>query len=497
MQNHETVKMALDTSAVVTRAIVQQEFERALGAIQARVFTSGSSGASASAPADHAATLAIAYSGGLDSTVLLHLAHAYAASRQISLLAFHVHHGLSANADAWLMHCREQCATLGVAFDARQVKIASKEKSGIEEAARLKRYAALGAMCVAHQAPLLLTAHHQDDQAETVLLQLLRGSGVAGLSGMDSVNHAADLLGDASLLMGRPLLQLTREQLESYCSQHRLSFVEDESNQDPRYARNALRQHVMPILQQYFPGFQRRLSRTAQHAQSAQQLLITLAAQDLATCMEGECLLVAKLQSFDDERIDNMLRYWFGLRGVRMPSTSWLQEVRSQLLQAKHDAQVCVTHADCHIRRHRDRVFITSRDDAPDPDIEALTFQWDGSPAMHFARFGGTLYFDRAESGMDVTSLRAQMLTLRLRSGGERLKPAFNRPTKSLKYHYQACDVPAWERLRLPLLFNGKTLLFAAGIGMDCHALADDSGNEKNDAGRISLRWEFDRQRVA
>lgn len=475
MPTTETDKMALNN-----RAIVQQEFERALGEIQVRVSTSDSNVSTTA--------MAIAYSGGLDSTVLLHLANTYAKAHNLSLFAFHVHHGLSVNADAWLAHCREQCGAWELPFDAREVKIAEQQKSGIEEAARLKRYAALGGMCNAHQVPLLLTAHHQDDQAETVLLQLLRGSGVAGLSGMDSANHAPDLLGDASLMMGRPLLNLTREQLECYASQNELSFVEDESNLDPRYARNALRHQVMPILQQYFPGFQQRFSRTAQHAQSAQQLLIALAAQDLATCLEGTYLLVSKLQSFSDERIDNMLRYWFGLRGMRMPSTSWLREMRTQLLQAKHDAQVCVTHADCHIRRHRDRVFITLRDDAIVDEIDALTFQWDGSAAMHFPRFGGTLYFDAVEAGMDVAKLRDQTLTLQLRSGGERLKLALNRPTKSLKYHYQAFDVPAWERLRLPLLFNGKTLLFAAGIGMDCHALSDQASDQK----QIGLRWKFD-----
>lgn len=470
----------IDKMAPDNRAIVQQEFERALGEIQARVFTSDS-GSSATA-------IAIAYSGGLDSTVLLHLAITYAKGRDLPLWAFHVHHGLSVNADAWLAHCREQCSLWGLPFDAREVEIARQQKSGIEEAARLQRYAALGAMCNAHQVPLLLTAHHQDDQAETVLLQLLRGSGIAGLSGMDSANHAPDLLGDASLMMGRPLLNLTRAQLECYASQNALSFIEDESNLDPRYARNALRHQVMPILQQYFPGFQQRFSRTAQHAQSAQQLLIALAAQDLATCLEGTCLLVSRLQSFSDERIDNMLRYWFGLRGIRMPSTSWLREMRTQLLQAKHDAQVCVTHADCHIRRHRDRVFITPREDVIAQEIEALTFQWDGSAAMHFPRFGGTLYFDAVEAGLEAGRLRDQALTLRLRSGGERLKLALNRPTKSLKYHYQAFDVPAWERMRLPLLFSGKTLLFAAGIGMDCHALSEPTGDQK----QIGLRWEFD-----
>lgn len=475
MHNKEIDKMAPNN-----RAVVQQEFERALGEIQARVSTSDSNAA--------AGAIAIAYSGGLDSTVLLHLAHAYAKTRHISVFAFHVHHGLSPHADTWQAHCREQCRVMDIPFDAREVEVGNQRKSGIEEAARLKRYAALGAMCNAHQVPLLLTAHHQDDQAETVLLQLLRGSGVAGLSGMDSVNHAPDLLGDASLMMGRPLLNLTRDQLESYVSQNDLSFVEDESNLDPRYARNALRHQVMPILQQYFPGFQQRFSRTAQHAQSAQQLLITLAAQDLATCLEGTSLLVSKLQSFNDERIDNMLRYWFGVRGMRMPSTSWLKEMRSQLLEAKHDAQLCVTHADCHIRRHRDRVFITSRDDVAAEEIDALTFQWDGSAAMHFPRFGGTLYFDVVEAGLNATTLRNQTLTLQLRSGGERLKLALNRPTKSLKYHYQAFDVPAWERLRLPLLFSGKTLLFAAGIGIDCHALSHHPAEDK----QLNLRWEFD-----
>ncbi|WP_353153693.1 tRNA lysidine(34) synthetase TilS, partial [Herminiimonas fonticola] len=175
-------------------AATQSEFERALGEIRTRVSLSGSA----------AQKIAIAYSGGLDSAVLLHLVHAYAQLHQIEIFAFHVHHGLSPNADEWLAHCGQQCAELNIAFDARKVQVGKKEKNGIEEAARLSRYAALGDMCRAHDVPLLLTAHHQDDQAETVLLQLLRGSGVAGLSGMDSANYATDLLGDANLLMGRP-----------------------------------------------------------------------------------------------------------------------------------------------------------------------------------------------------------------------------------------------------------------------------------------------------
>ena len=464
-------------------ASMQSGFERALGEIRTRVSLSG--------PATSGTKIALAYSGGLDSAALLHLLHAYGQALQIEVFAFHVHHGLSTNADHWLAHCRAQCEALGVRFDARQVEIGKKEKSGIEEAARQSRYAALGEMCRAHAVPLLLTAHHQDDQAETVLLQLLRGSGVAGLSGMDSANHAADLLGDADLLMGRPLLQATREELQAYVTTHAIQFVEDESNLDPRYARNALRHQVMPILEQHFPGFQQRFARSAQHAQSAQRLLIELAAEDLQQCLDGACLDVSKLRKFSADRIDNMLRYWFASRGVRMPSTAWLNEMRTQLLEAKHDAQLCVTHADCHIRRHRDRVFIRPKLDPALLEQPPRTFSWQGEASLHFASFGGTLFFDPTEQGIAADWLRSQTLALQLRSGGERLKPAWNRPTKSLKYHYQACDVPSWERERLPLVFAGKQLLFAAGIGMDCHPLNTEAG------GNIQLRWQFDQDQIA
>jgi len=454
------------------RLSVEDTFERALGEIRTRV--------SVSSPA-----IAVAYSGGLDSAALLHLAHRYAQQQGTHLVAFHVHHGISANADHWLAHCRDQCAVLGVPFDFRQVDMTGSGKSGVEEAARLRRYAALGDLCRAHDVSLLLTAHHLDDQAETVLLQLLRGSGVAGLSGMDQANHAPDLLGDARLMMGRPLLQVARVELESFVGQHAIAFVEDESNLDPRYARNALRHHVMPVLQQYFPGFQERFARTAQHTQAAQRILIDLAAHDLAACVDGDALDVEKVGKLNNDRIDNLLRYWFGSRHIRMPSTAWLAELRKQLFEAKYDAQLCVTHADCHIRRHRHRVFITPKR-APDClAVEAHTFVWQGETALRSPQFGGTLFFERGENGFDPEWLRVQPLTLRLRGGGERLKLAQNRPTRTLKHHYQARDVPAWERERLPLLFAGNQLLFAAGIGMDCHC-ADKSTE------RIALRWEFD-----
>ncbi|MGV8894167.1 MAG: tRNA lysidine(34) synthetase TilS [Burkholderiaceae bacterium] len=433
--------------------------------------------------------LAIAYSGGLDSSVLLHIAHKFSIKYGFALCAFHIHHGISHNADDWLAHCEAQCKQLNVPFDAQKVTIAKSAKTGIEEAARISRYAALGTLCRKHGVSILLTAHHQDDQAETILLQLLRGSGVAGLSGMDIQNAAPDLLGDASVQMARPLLTASRAELAVFAVENAIRFVEDESNSDLRYARNALRHTVMPALAQSFPGFQERLARTAQHAQSAQRLLIALAEQDLQECQDGDCLDIRQLRQLNPDRTYNLLRYWFGSRGVRMPSTAWLREMLTQLLEAKEDAQLCVTHADCHIRRYQNRIFMTPKLDEAGLPVAPATFRWMGERQIAFPAYSGVIYFDASEQGFDMDWLLNEPLTIRLRRGGERMKLAHNRPTKSLKSHYQACNVPAWERTRLPVITAcDGTILFAAGIGMDCHRLhLRDAPGQK-----ISLRWQVD-----
>jgi tRNA(Ile)-lysidine synthase len=438
-------------------------------------------------------SIAIAFSGGLDSSALLHLAHAYAREHGLALFAFHVHHGLSPNADAWLAHCRDSCAALGVTFDERHVTL-EKGKSGIEAAARKLRYAALGAMCAQHGVQLMLTAHHLDDQAETVLLQLLRGSGTAGLSGMDAANSAPELLGNPDLVMARPLLPVSREALEAYVKAYDIAYIDDESNTDPRYARNALRLQVMRALALAFPGFQERFARSAAHAQSAQRMLTELAAQDLAGCLVDDTIDVAKLRAMSIDRVQNLLRHWFATRSLRMPSTAWLAEMVTQLVEARPDAQLLVTHPDCHIRRHRDRLHITPKlDDLAgmrDPDDEgvivrhAQAFRWQGEREIAFPDYGGALHFDEVEQGIDPGWLRARALLIDFRKGGEKLKLAENRPTRSLKYHYQACDVPAWERTRLPIVSAGAELLFAAGIGMDCHHVGAGPG--------IVFRWKTD-----
>jgi tRNA(Ile)-lysidine synthase len=485
--------------------------------------------------------IAIAYSGGLDSSVLLHLAQAWAKEHDAALYAFHVHHGLSPNADAWEAHCAQQCAALDVTFGARRITLEGVKQSGVEAAARKQRYAALGDLCREHGVHLLLTAHHLDDQAETVLLQLLRGSGTAGLSGMDSSNSAAGLLQNDGLLLARPLLAASRRQLEAYQQAHAVPHIEDESNADPRYARNALRNLVMPALAQHFPGFQERFARSAQHAQSAQRLLDELADQDLmealaqdlpagaaataaatastatgaASAAAGQSanvtaaaarpaaasaatangtLSIAYLHTVSLDRSYNLLRRWFHQRGLAMPSTAWLHEMLEQLLSAREDANLCVTHPECEVRRHRGRLMLAPRlpelagmredkfDDAPEQ-----AFRWQGETHIDFPDYGGVLHIDDAAAGQGGLAehwLLQQKLTLGFRSGGETLKPAPNRPTRALKRHYQALGVPAWERERLPVVKAGGQLLFAGGIGMDCHHLVADGCR------RVIFRWE-------
>ena len=370
------------------------------------------------AQAGNTEKIAIALSGGLDSSALLHLAHAHAAEHGLELHAFHIHHGLSPNADAWLAHCEQACAALGVPFQARQVELQRKDKTGTEEAARKARYAALGALCREHGIELLLTAHHQDDQAETVLLQLLRGSGPAGLSGMDGANTAASLMANDQLVMARPLLTASRKQLDQYVTAHGITHIYDESNDDPRFARNALRRTIMPALADAFPGFQERLARSASHAQSAQRLLTELAQQDLALCLDGDCLDMRQLRLLSLDRIHNLLRHWFGTRGLRMPSAAWLAETVTQLLEARDDAQVLVTHPDCHVRRYRDRLHLTpkladlegTREDQFD-QTPGTPFRWNGEAQMAFPAYGGVLHFDVVEAvaaeageGADITA---------------------------------------------------------------------------------------------
>jgi tRNA(Ile)-lysidine synthase len=430
----------------------------------------------------HPPRLALAYSGGADSSALLHLAHGWAREHGVHLIACHVHHGLSPDADAWLAHCQQTCAELGIAFASERIHLA--QQANLEARARAARYAALARMCGAHQATLLLTAHHQQDQAETVLLQWMRGAQPA--TGMEALSQITPGQGSAPLWLARPLLDCPRQPLLALLTQRNGTHVEDASNLDPRFARNALRHRVLPALGQIFPAAPELLARNARHGQTTRRLLHALAEQDLArfigpdaaraalhpdqtahadaaqalACATPDAdadagapsLPLAVICQLDAERAQNVLRYWLQAFGLRLPSAAWLAEAMHQLQHARADAQLCVNHPLAEIHRYRERIYLTPP--AP-PPAAAQPFQWHGEAQLDFPGFAGCLRIEPAapgSPGIDAGWLRAQRLQIDHRQGGERLKLAPNRPSRSLKQHYQAQDIPGWLRARLPLI---------------------------------------------
>jgi tRNA(Ile)-lysidine synthase len=433
-------------------------------------------------------TIAVAFSGGLDSTVLLDAAVRSAGASRV--VALHIHHGLSSNADAWAAHCESFADALGVRFAARQVDVVRAGGESLEAAARDARYRALDALCDEHRALALLIAHHADDQAETVLLQLLRGAGVAGLAAMAPQRHD----GGRTVPRLRPLLYVLRAQLEQYAHEHDLTWIDDESNRDTRYARNALRHDVLPVLAVHFPGFRDALARTASHAASAQRLLDELARLDLAYTTSHEpddenALALDALLHLDDERALNLLRYWMRSRGLVAASTARIADILRQLRAAgaaRDGLALRIDHAGHCLRVYRGSVFWETGESADTPDFDdgaalpkaSAELAWQGEEVWRLPQWRGTLVFEPAGAysadAVPESVLRSATLSARSRAGGERFREAAGAPNRTLKNLFQERGVPAWKR-DVPLVFVGQALLFVPLIGVnhDAHDLAE------------------------
>ncbi|HKR39116.1 MAG TPA: tRNA lysidine(34) synthetase TilS [Paraburkholderia sp.] len=431
------------------------------------------------------ARIAIAYSGGLDSSVLLDAAVRVAGAQR--LVALHVHHGLSPNADAWLAHCDATARGYGVTFDARRVELARDDAAGVEAAARDARYHALDAMCTAHGVQTLWLAQHADDQAETVLLQLLRGAGLAGLAAMAPARASAN-----GAVRMRPLLALLRTQLERYARAHGLHWIDDESNDDTRYARNALRHDVMPALSAHFPGYRDALARTAAHAASSQRLLDDLARIDLREVgREGASALShAALLALDDARALNLLRYWMRSLGLPAASAARLADMLRQLREvAREDVNghaLRVDHAEHRLRSYRGIVSweaVRARDERAGEGAaharEAVSLTWRGEEVWRLPSWRGTYVFAPAApddaDAVPERVLASAPLIARERSGGERLRDEAANVSRTLKNLFQTRGVPAWER-DVPLLYVGETLLFVPRIGVNRSAFGAIAG---------------------
>ncbi|WP_354678514.1 tRNA lysidine(34) synthetase TilS [Cupriavidus plantarum] len=418
------------------------------------------SGAAVGAP-----VIAVALSGGRDSVALLHAAREAATRLGTRVVALHVHHGLQADADAWEAFCAMRCGEWGVSLHTERVTVVAQGGEGIEAAARRARYDALGRMCRAAGAPMLMFAHHRDDQVETVLLRLFRGAGVAGLAGMPA-SRPLDAGGDVRLL--RPWLDVSRAEIDAYCARHALRWIEDPSNTDTRFARNALRAHL-PALVTAFSGLHENVVQAAAHIAQAADMLEDMTQRDLVPLVRagrdgdtyGE-LDLPGLRALPPARADAVLRAWLRDLGAQPPSTARLADMRRQLIDSD-GGEPSIAHDGLVLHRFRDRVLACRPPLAAVPD--ALAFVWREEAEVAVPMWRGALRFTRDDTfGVPEAVLRAPMRVV-ARAGGERIVLRPGGPARALKQAYQEAGVPAWRRECLPLLWAGDTLVLAAGLG--------------------------------
>lgn len=423
--------------------------------------------------------VAVAYSGGRDSTALLHATLVAAAPAGLRVLALHVHHGLSPHADAWREHCDAACARwasvgLPVEFHWRRATGAPARGDSVEAWARAARYRALTEMAQACDAGLVLLAQHRLDQAETFVLQAMRGAGVSGLSGMPR-----SLLRDG-ITWVRPWLARPRADIEAYVQAHRLVYVDDDSNSDERYARNRLRSRVWPTLEAAFPGVDSALADAATWAQEASACLDELAALDLPTVTRGEALDLIAWATLSAPRRSNVLRAW--LKGV-MGSAASATLVR-RLMDELSPGGVHEWPAGegAVLRSHRGRLRWTARRPSPpNTPVPETTLGIRRAGRYALPGWGGQLIVERVKQGGVPLAWLGQV-DLRDRQGAEQFQGEPGRPPRSLKKQYQAAGIPAWQRAG-PLLYSGGQLLFVPGLGLDVRVLALPG------QAQVSLAW--------
>ncbi len=409
----------------------------------------------------------VAFSGGLDSTVLLHLLASLRDTLGGALHAVHVDHGLSEHSNEWGECCRRFCDSLGVPLALERVEVGEVAAKGLEAAARQARYAVFERML--GQDEVLLTAHHRDDQTETLLLQLLRGGGVHGLAAMPQQRP----LGQGSLV--RPLLDVPRESLRAYALDRGLEWVDDPSNFDTSLERNFMRHDLLPQLEERRAGVGEVLARSAGHFAESARLLDELAQMDRQQALREDGMLsIAALQSLSPERCRNLLRYHLRKLGLPLPEHKHLYRILEELLLAAEDAMPLVTWGGAEVRRYRDGLYCM----APLPPLpdSPPAIRWQGEDELMLPTGMGRLLAERrGGEGLAVAKLGNGRCDVRFRQGGETIQPQGRREHHALKKLFQQAGVPPWVRDRLPLLYQDGKLLQVPGYWTAAEVAAEDS----------------------
>lgn len=418
-------------------------------------------------------TLLVAYSGGLDSTVLLHALRQIQNDIPFHLSAMHVHHGLSAHADDWADFCERTCIDFGLPFQCAQVVVESGGL-GIEAAARELRYQALNAAPV----DFICLAHHQDDQAETLLLQLARGAGVKGLAGMAQVDMTRRLI--------RPFLQCSRAELVTYAEQHGLLWIDDESNADIAYDRNFMRHELIPVLTRRYTSITKTLARSATHMAEASEMLDDLARLDAAHILDKTkqygALQLEQLVMLSKARQGNVVRLWLATNHVQTPSAALLTQILQQLKSEKTDASIKIKVADgFYVMRYKKLAHLVGEQE----NIGPINLLWQGEEVVTLPNRSKLFFTQQKGEGFAFQRGGSDIkLRIKNREGGEFFRPVIGRPRRSLKVMLQSSEMPPWQREQLPLIFMDESLAIIPNVGINAEMQA-----ESHELG-VTVRWE-------
>jgi tRNA(Ile)-lysidine synthase len=431
--------------------------------------------------------LALALSGGVDSVVLLDLLIPLSARVPFSLSAIHVDHCISPSSVEWAGFCQDLCRSGGLPLKIAKVQVRKEPGGSLEAAARERRYLEFAKL----DADYVVLAQHLDDQAETLLLQLLRGAGVKGLAAMPVVRDCSSGIGRPTLAgewlpsqeqssvarpkLLRPMMEIPRREIEDYAEERGLQWISDESNTDIAFDRNFLRHQVLPLLERRFPGYRQTLARASRHMAEASILLDELAEADGKEGAASGRLEIAQLQKLSLPRAKNLLRYTLAQQGVILPGTAKLDDMLRQILSSSPDSRVHVIFGDTEIRCFRGKIYVSRASSAKADnlgrhraELKGWRLEWNGEEQFVVRELGGKLQFSPCHGeGISLTKLNEAPVTIRARRGGERLRPDVNRPRRTLKNLLREAALPPWERQTLPLIYSGDNLVCVPGIGVD------------------------------
>ena len=399
----------------------------------------------------------LALSGGLDSMVLLQLLTAARELQPFALQAVYVHHGISQYASQWGEFCARQCAKRSVAFTERKITLSGTDN--LEQKARQARYQALADYIISPE-QILVTAHHSDDQLETLLLALKRGAGPAGLAGI----AAQRVFAKGQLC--RPLLPFSREQLLQFASQQQLEWIEDDSNSDTRFERNFIRQQVAPVLRERWPHFAQSAQRSMQHIAAQQQLLDHYTEQATQQCVDDKTLSLNQLEQYHPLQQDLVIRAWLAEFGLN-PETQWLATLKQQVIAARQDAAPQLQLGDYQIRRFADKLYLLSSADTAEPQAR---LHWQGESELHLPAGLGRVFF-AATADDNALALAASDADIVFGQLSLRFTPVGQSMSKPLKQWFKLWQVPPWQRQRIPLLLvDGQlqvVLGYASSVSVD------------------------------